>query len=437
MMRFKHGIRSLVAISVACGCSQSTDDHFEMVEIVDSAGVTLVRSLYADFDTLAVQLIEESRIGVAEGAMEYQFHRILGLTVDVLGRTFVANGGTSTVRVYDVGGRWVRDIGRRGSGPGEFRGLSTPAIWRDSLGLFDTENLRFALFDTAGTFLDSWSMLLQDGRVIYPLRGGPAGWTIWIANLGRAREPRPAGTVVQDTVWLGHADLAALAAHTRRGTAVDSAILGTVPWPNTAAKWAFDDEEGLRDWAPLFGPSRRWALDDAGRIYLSSGYPYQIDIFDETGVHVRRVTRAFHQRLVTDTEVKEYLTRLAAGPPDAFSEQRQARERRHAEVYRADYFSATRGLLASRSGEIWVERPDAVFDIGNYESIPGFVPGPRYWDAFDATGRYEFTVRMPDRFTARWIDRRTVVGVLRDDNDVEYVVRYRVEEVSRAAASPR
>jgi hypothetical protein len=213
----------------------------------------------------------------------------------------------------------------------------------------------------------------------------------------------------------------------RRGAGVESAILGTVPWPSVPRKWA-PGERSVVGWPPLFGPERRWSLDDAGRIYLSAGYPYVIDVFDEAGRHVRRITRAFRQRPVTDAHVNEYLSRMAApAQPDRFTESRLRSARLRAEAYRADFFGVTRALLASRNGEIWVERPDALFDIGNFEGIPGFEPGPRYWDVLDAEGRYEFTVRLPDRFSARWIDRRAVVGVLRDESDVEYVVRYRLE----------
>jgi hypothetical protein len=34
---------------------------------------------------------------------------------------------------------------------------------------------------------------------------------------------------------------------------------------------------------------------------------------------------------------------------------------------------------------------------------------------------------MPDRFSPRWVSGDTVLGVLRDEEDVEYVVRYRLD----------
>jgi hypothetical protein len=158
---------------------------------------------------------------------------------------------------------------------------------------------------------------------------------------------------------------------------------------------------------------------------VSAGYPYQIDVYDEEGRFARRVTRAFRARPVTDSDVSEYLSRLNQAGPRRVSESRLRSVRANAALNRAEYFGATRALIASKEGSIWIERPDTKFDLGDDASIPGFEPGPRYWDTFDAEGRYQFTVRLPDRFTARWIGEHSVAGVQRDANDVEYVVRYR------------
>jgi len=416
----------LMQATVGCSREGGARNGPGRVEILDSSGIELVRNRYELFDTSGVRLVEELRIGVANGPEEYQFDQIFGLAVDTLGRTFVSNRGTRSVRVYDREGHWVRDIGRAGSGPGEFQEISPPAIWRDSLGLYDLAQMRFTLFDTTGQYLASWSMVLPDRRVIYPLKGGPAGWTVWINRLSMAQQPQPPGSTSRDTVLLGHVNLRTLDLALRNGEDADPDILGLVPWPGELRKWTVG-ERGPTTFGPLFAPDQQWSLDDAGRIYLSAGYPYQIDVYDEEGRLTRRVTRAFQARPVTDSEVEEYLSRLEQSGPSRVSEARLRSVRTNAELNRAEYFGATRTLIASKEGAIWIERPDARFDLGNYVSIPGFESGPRYWDAFDVEGRYQFTVKAPDRFTARWIDEHSVMGVQRDENDVEYVVRYRVE----------
>lgn len=416
----------LLETAIGCNAEGTSRANGRRIEITDSSGIEVVHNLDERLDTASVHLVEELRIGVATGAEEYQFDQIFGLAVDTMGRIFVSNRGTRSVRVYDRSGQWVRDIGRRGSGPGEFQEISPPAIWRDSLGLYDPAQMRFTLFDTAGQYLASWSMVLPDRRVVYPLKGGPAGWTVWINRLSTSQQPLPPGSSSRDTVWLGHVDLPALGRAMRSGGDGSPAILGLVYWPGELRKWTVG-ERGPTSFGPLFGPDQRWALDDAGRIYLSAGYPYQIDVYNAEGRFTRRVTRAFHARPVTDSDVSEYLSRLESSGPRRTSESRLRSVRTNADLNRAEYFPATRSLIASREGAIWAERPDVDFDLGNYESIPGFRPGARYWDTFDAQGRYQFTVRMPDRFTVRWIGEHSMAGVQRDEDGVEYVVLYRVE----------
>ena len=59
-------------------------------------------------------------IGVLEGAAEYQLYRV-GRPVRLSdGRIAVPNSGSHEVRLFDASGRFLRSVGRLGSGPGEF-----------------------------------------------------------------------------------------------------------------------------------------------------------------------------------------------------------------------------------------------------------------------------------------------------------------------------
>ena len=49
---------------------------------------------------------------------------------------------------------------------------------------------------------------------------------------------------------------------------------------------------------------------------------------------------------------------------------------------------------------------------------------PSVWEVFNADGQYVATVRFSPAFQPREVRWNSVVGVLRDQLDVEYVVRY-------------
>ncbi len=399
------------------------------MQVVDSAGVQLVRNLYAGFDTAAIQPIEDLRIGQVDGPEAYQFFRINGIAVDDLGRILVANGGSALVREYDAQGHWLRDIGSKGNGPGEFTLVNAVAIWKDTLGVSDGQRLRFALFDTAGHFLSQFPLALPDNRVAYPLGGSEEGWSVWFVPFGGPRKPPTPGTVTRDTTRVGRVDMHVLATAYTDPARLDAALRGRLSWENGPIKYA-QTAEGVGGYPELFAQGVWWGLDGSGRFWLNPGYPYRIYVHDLDGRLTRVISRAFREVAVTEAHVDEYVRRVAAAPrsrPGAYDPLVTAK-RYQANAPRAPFFPPTRRIDISGDGELWVQRLDVHFDIANYETIPGTPQTPFYYDVFDRDGRYRATLRMPPGVSPRWISHDAFVGILRDENDVEFVVRYRLQQ---------
>jgi hypothetical protein len=90
-------------------------------------------------------------IGVEAGDEHQQFYHIGGVAVLGADRIAVLNAGTSEVRVFDMAGRYLMTVGRRGAGPGEFQypRLLT-AFGRDSLLVYDMVLRRFATVTADG-----------------------------------------------------------------------------------------------------------------------------------------------------------------------------------------------------------------------------------------------------------------------------------------------
>jgi len=65
-------------------------------------------------------LVEEASIGVEAGDDPYMFGEVLGIAASD-DRIYVLDGQVPAVRAYDWAGRWIRDLGGQGQGPGEFR----------------------------------------------------------------------------------------------------------------------------------------------------------------------------------------------------------------------------------------------------------------------------------------------------------------------------
>jgi hypothetical protein len=81
-----------------------------------------------------------------ESAPEYALTRVQSIRVDAAGSMYVVHPQDGTIRVFDVEGQFLRYIGRRGSGPGEFDRLLQAGIRGDTVWAADATSLaRFTL----------------------------------------------------------------------------------------------------------------------------------------------------------------------------------------------------------------------------------------------------------------------------------------------------
>ncbi len=140
---------------------------------VDAAGNLYV----ADIGAKAVMVYGPDRKFLRRIGGEKWFSRLSSVTVDPSGsRVYAVDlGGVSSelhrVRVFDaVSGTHLMDIGRRGSGPGEFNLPRDLAIGKDGrLYVVDGGNFRVVVFDRDGLYLQSFgSVGKQYGQFARP-----------------------------------------------------------------------------------------------------------------------------------------------------------------------------------------------------------------------------------------------------------------------------
>jgi DNA-binding beta-propeller fold protein YncE len=140
---------------------------------VDAAGNLYV----ADIGAKAIMVYGPDRNFLRRIGSEKWFSRLTSVTVDPAGKRVYAVdlGGVSSeqhqVRVFDaVSGAHIMDIGKRGSGPGEFNLPRDAAIGLDGrLYVVDGGNFRVVVFDREGKYLQSFgSVGKQHGQFARP-----------------------------------------------------------------------------------------------------------------------------------------------------------------------------------------------------------------------------------------------------------------------------
>ena len=103
-------------------------------------------------------LKETLRIGGAESGPG-MFVQTRSIDADSKGRILVYDRQTQDIRMFAPDGKFVRTIGRVGSGPGEMRNAEGMVIARDGkIWVRDAANARFTVFNGEGEYVKSWTM---------------------------------------------------------------------------------------------------------------------------------------------------------------------------------------------------------------------------------------------------------------------------------------
>ncbi len=139
------------SLAATCGpVSQPIPD----IEI-DSAGVQIVTSHPANSDaTCAINTEPSAVIGEDEGDEDQWFSSIRGAGRFSDGSIVAVDRTSAEVRIYDESGRHLRNMGRHGEGPGEFR--DPFLLWitaEDTLWVGDYRPWRYNIFTPQGDFV--------------------------------------------------------------------------------------------------------------------------------------------------------------------------------------------------------------------------------------------------------------------------------------------
>ncbi len=80
------------------------------------------------------------------GGPQGEFLRISGLARLASGGIAVANGATAEIRLFTGTGGYLRTLGRRGGGPGEFRAISWMGVSGDTILVADRTGARITRY---------------------------------------------------------------------------------------------------------------------------------------------------------------------------------------------------------------------------------------------------------------------------------------------------
>ena len=345
------------------------------------------------------------------------------MAFDGAGHLYVFDSQAERIVVVGTDGALIREIGRKGEGPGEFRSAADFVAMEDGrVVVADIEHRAYHLFDANGEFQ---RMVRMGGDPSYtvvgthmPQRGtdalvtdagGGGTMSITVTSVAGGRRPELAEPttraiervdlsgeeIVKDTIaegWLPPSS-------------------DPLPGVRRSADRGVGFSFGGRSGPPEFSPRLYWDVLPDGTVAFSDSSTYAVEIA-AAGTGVARVlTRPFPPQAVTDRLIKaekeRRLKELAATPDDelggprmvingevvAIDPEKQKKKERE-EIENLQFFSeipVIRALRTSWSGMIWVRRRGEELDSD----------GPV--DVLDMAGRYLGSYRggaieIPDAF---------------------------------------
>lgn len=393
------GACMVLGAAAACGGDAASAGFV----VRDSAGIRIVqneRPAWREREAWRVSADPVVEVGVTEGEAAYQFGEVADALRLGNGTLLVADGQANELRAFDANGRFLRTIGRRGGGPGEFAGLSHLMLLPgDTVAAFDYRAGRLSFFAPSGDFVRSVNLGPLDGRLPPKPVGILGDGSLLVApmfNPSFTNSPKPS----RDTITL-----ARFSADGKQAASL-ARVLGEETITLASSQMA------TRQRVP-FGLGS-WYAAQGARVLVADNARYELAERAPDGRVTRLIRRAAEREPVTEADREAFLEqrRAAASSAGRF---REAQER----VIRAMTFPERKahftGLLLDPAGNAWVERPAA----------PG---ADTPWDVFDAQGRWLGTVAVPAELRVRQIGTDFLAGVWRDELDVPRVRVHRIEK---------
>jgi hypothetical protein len=335
------------------------------------------------------------------------------------GTCFAMDPTTSSISVFDGSGRYVKQLGRRGSGPGEFANPAAMAASPDGrLFVWDPGNNRVTVFAAE-------------------LRAAPQTWGLQaLANSGSS------------LMWFNHDGTVSFAINVRRSGAKPNPDLPGYGFPGAILRVS---ERGVAidtTWLPTPAKSE-YASAKGGRARRTYPIPFAVRtraVWNPAGFLVRSVGNRYGLILSRKGAASKTIDVEDDAIPVGSEERRDWTASVSAFMRAVDPFwswpadgipsrkAPVVDLWSGADGRIWVRVPQAAQRIGSV-AIPKTADRmvafdnwkePRAYDVFEPTGHHIGRLRFPDSVASTPVYARgdTVWLLSHDQNDVPVITKH-------------
>jgi hypothetical protein len=338
-------------------CSEKTESEASVevidgVEYVHNAGTPLHPDKSVTFE-------EELSIGGEEYEMLSQPARFC---VDQKENIYVSDYQDQAIKVFDPEGEFIRSIGRKGEGPGEFSYLGSQTFLPDGkLLAMDSMGRRLNLFDAEGTYLTSYHWTQRPGRLL-DAAGSTCVMEMYV--MGEGKDPLSGRKLFVKKFDFDGEEVKIFGEfQTEKGEVYTESRSGgggiavLISYP--------------------YSPHSIFAADQ-GRHYLYHcvNDEYRIEVFDGEGKVIRRIDRPYEALPFTGEDAEEFRTRYDSGRQEGLKKMVRG-------MAMPAVKTVTPRMLVDDRGYLWVE---------TYEKKEMDDKDVTAYDVFNPDGYYEAKV---------------------------------------------
>ena len=406
-----------LSLTIAAACTAGEDSPggaAGLVTVFDSTADTIVARIDGQVPVSALRTMEMVMRITPPPDDTTLFAEIGEADIDAANRIWIFDQQSNRLFLFDSMGTLVRRIGRQGQGPGEFSaGGGMVALKDTGVALWDPRNARISFFAANGDFRTSW----PSPSGFYTSNG------LYIDRSGTLYLRRPV-SAPRDGEILGRMGLVTL----REGGAFgDSLVPVDLPVQRDTYVAVSADGNSRSSTGSSFAPNYHWDWHPDGYFVAGHGGRYEI-VLERRGakpVVIRRTAPPVPLLPDERTEEKERILW-------------QMRQTQPAWTWTGGELPEAKapltGITVTRDGNIWVRVATPSERIPDNELPPQREKGPpirhyrspTIYEVYAPDGRFLGRVPMPPRTTMVQADGDFFWGILRDEDDLPSVVRFKL-----------
>ena len=275
------------------------------------------------------------------------------VAVDAEGRVYIADDTDMAIKVFDPQGKYLRSIGRKGEGPGEFTYIGDIVPLPDGrLLVTDFQARRTSFFSPEGQFL-----------VSYP----------WKKNFIRVHLATESSCTLEEGVYTEEVRERWIKAIDFTGKELIS--FGKFKFPEF--KMIRVGESGMVSTSVPWTPASVFAGDNSRQgLYHCPGDQYLIEVYDQKGKLFRKIDRPYEPVAVTDDDINEIKSRYAQRPESPVAKMFEQMEFPKVKPI-------TNRMIVDSDGNLWVRTSEVKKEGGKEITV---------YDIFNADGFYDARV---------------------------------------------